>query len=108
VLDDPSLTGSVTSNATFPHFVVPGDPSHSYLYVSISTGQMPPPSMAGTPQNPVPTASDLSLLYGWIVACFSGPDAGYVTGGGFWGPSAGDGGTSADGGASGTGDASGD
>jgi len=106
VLDDPSLTGSVTSNATFTHFVVPGDPASSYLYVSIATGQMPPPSMAGAPANPVPTAADLSVLYGWIVACF--PDAGgYVNGGGYWGPSA-DGGTSGDAGASGDGGAGGD
>jgi Planctomycete cytochrome C len=87
VLDDPSLQGNATTSATFPHFVVPGDPSHSYLYVSIATALMPPPSMAGSPPNPVPTASDLSVLYGWIVACF--PDAGgYVSGGGLWGPGA--------------------
>jgi hypothetical protein len=102
VLDDPSLVGGVTSNATFPHFVVSGDPSHSYLYVSIASGQMPPPSMAGAPPNPVPTAADLSVLYGWIVACFPGPDAGYVTGGGSYGPAS----PTSDGGAGG--DASGD
>ena len=108
VLDDPSLVGSVTTNATFPRFVVPGDPSHSYLYLRTADGTMPPPSMAGAPPNPVPTASDLSVLYGWIVACF--PDAGgYVSGGGSWGPGAsgtdggpaGDGGTADEGGTSG-------
>ncbi len=99
--------GNTTTNATFPHFVVPGDPYNSYLYVAIASGQMPPTSTAGGPANPVPTVSDLSVLYGWITACFS--DAGgYVNGGGDWGPGAGDGGASADGGASGTGDAGGD
>ncbi len=88
VMDDPSLLGSTTTSATFPRFVVPGDPSHSYLYVSIASGQMPPASMAGAPANPVPTASDLSVLYGWILACCPGGDAGYVSGGGFYGPGA--------------------
>jgi len=109
VLDDPSLQGSVTTNATFPRFVVPGDPSQSFLYVSIANGHMPPPSIAGAPPNPVPTASDLSVLYGWIVACF--PDAGgYVTGGGSWGPGppGTDGGASGEGGTSGGGDAGAD
>lgn len=88
VTDDPSLLGSTTTSATFPRFVVPGDPSHSYLYVSIASGQMPPASMAGAPPNPVPTASDLSVLYGWILACFPGSDGGYASGGGFYGPGA--------------------
>ena len=105
VLQDPSLVGNTTSNATFPHFVVPGDPYNSYLYVAIASGQMPPASTAGAPPNPVPTAADLSVLYGWITACFS--DAGgYVNGGGDWGPGApgADGGTSGEGGASASGD----
>lgn len=98
VLDDPSLLGSSTTSATFPHFVVPGAPSQSYLYVSIASGQMPPASMAGAPSNPVPTASDLSVLYGWILACCPGSDAGYVSGGGgFYGPGAPDAGDTADG-----------
>jgi hypothetical protein len=84
VMDDPSLVGSTTTSTTLPHFVVPGAPYQSYLYVRIANGTMPPASMAGAPVNPVPTASDLSVLYGWILACF--PDAGgYVTGGGSYG-----------------------
>lgn len=88
VLDDTSLVANTTSSASFPHFVVPGNPYGSYLYVSIAGGQMPPASIPGAPPNPVPTAANLSVLYGWILACFSGPDAGYVTGGGFYGPGA--------------------
>jgi len=91
VLDDKSLVANTTTSATFPRFIVPGDPYTSYLYVSVAGGQMPPASIPGAPQNPVPTASDLSVLYGWIQACFPGPDAGYVNGGGFYGPG-GDGG----------------
>jgi hypothetical protein len=86
VLDDAMLTSNMTTNATFPSFVVSGNPYTSYLYVSVANGTMPPASIPGGAQNPVPTASDLSVLYGWIQACLPGPDAGYVTGGGDYGP----------------------
>ena len=63
---------------------------------------MPPTAQAGYPVIPRPSASDLSVLYGWIVACVPGPDGGggaYVNGGGSYGPGAGveddDGGASA-------------
>jgi hypothetical protein len=82
VLDDAKLVTTPTGNAMYPHFVAPGDPYGSYLYVAITGGQMPP---SGTPANPAPSAADVSVLYGWILACF--PDAGgYVTGGGDYGP----------------------
>jgi Planctomycete cytochrome C len=82
VLDDALLVTSPTGNAQYPHFVVPGNPYGSYLYVAIAAGQMPP---ASTPPGPAPSAADLSVLYAWILACF--PDAGgYVTGGGDYGP----------------------
>jgi hypothetical protein len=86
VLDDTSLVSGTTTNATFPRFVVPGDPYGSYLYVAISNGQMPPAAASGATPSPAPTAADLSVLYGWIQACFPGPNSGYVNGGGFYGP----------------------
>jgi hypothetical protein len=96
VLDDTSLTTNMTTNATFTRFVVPGDPYSSYVYVSIANGTMPPAAIPGGPAVPVPTAADVSVLYGWIQACFAGADAGYANGGGLYGPGyedAGEGGT---------------
>jgi hypothetical protein len=94
VLDDKSLVSNTTKSTTSPHFVVPGDPYASYVYIRIADGTMPPASTAGGPQNPMPTAADLSVLYGWIQACVPGPNTGYVNGGGFYGPG-GDGGSTA-------------
>ena len=53
---------------------------------------MPPASIPGGPQYPMPTPADVSVLYGWIQACFSGAGAGYDTSGGFYGPGYEDGG----------------
>jgi hypothetical protein len=87
VLDDARLLASPTTSPTYPSFVVPGDPYHSYLYVSVASGLMPAASAPGTAPSPIPTASDVSVLYGWIQACFPG-SGGYVTGGGDYGPGA--------------------
>lgn len=91
ILDDGQLTGAA--------LVVPGDPLHSVLYVSVaqglsgSTSGMPPTSLAGYSSIPRPTASDLSVLYAWIVACLPGADAGgYALGGGDYAPGSSDGG----------------
>jgi len=91
VLDDGQLTGAVaqtaTSDAGGPQkLVVAGNPAQSMLYVSVAQGLggsqtgMPPLSLAGYPVIPRPSASDVSLLYAWILACFPGA-GGYVTGG---------------------------
>jgi hypothetical protein len=86
VLDDAQLASNMTTSATFPSFVVPGSPYTSYLYVSVASGAMPPASVVGGPQYPVPTAADVSMLYGWIAQCFPGADGGYAAGGGDFGP----------------------
>jgi hypothetical protein len=91
VLNDGQLTSAVSPTATDDagapqKLVVAGDPVHSALYVSVAQGLggsqtgMPPLTLAGYPDIPRPTASDVSLLYAWILACFPGA-GGYVTGG---------------------------
>ena len=90
VLDDGQLTGATAQTATDDggapqKLVVAGDPAHSALYVSVALGLggsqtgMPPLALAGYPSIPRPTASDVSLLYAWILACFPGA-GGYVSG----------------------------
>ena len=91
VLDDGQLTSAVAQTATGDvggpqKLVVAGNPGSSMLYTSVaeglggSTTGMPPLTLAGYPVIPRPTASDVSLLYAWIIACFPGA-GGYVTGG---------------------------
>lgn len=91
VLDDGQLAGGA--------LVVPGNPLQSTLYTSVaqglsgSTSGMPPMALAGYPSIPRPTASDLSVLYAWIVACLPGTDAGaYDLGAGDYAPGSTDGG----------------
>ena len=77
VLDDMALVSQKSTNATLPNQVTPGDPYGSNLYVRVANGTMPPVAAAGAPANPRPTAADLSVLYGWITACFG--KNGYVS-----------------------------
>jgi hypothetical protein len=89
VLDDTMLASAVSETAGLDSgipgkLIVPGAPYQSGFYVSVArslanaASGMPPP---GT--NPRPNAADLSVLYAWITACFSGTDAGaYELGGG--------------------------
>jgi hypothetical protein len=98
VLDDIQLASAVSQTSTDDtgaptRLVLPGDPRHSLLYASAaaglsgSTGGMPPLTLAGYPSIPRPTASDLSLLYAWITACFPGLDGGaYDLGSGDYAP----------------------
>jgi hypothetical protein len=98
VLNDGQLASAVSQTATDDagapaRLVVPGDPRHSTLYASVaaglsgSTSGMPPLTLAGYPSIPRPTASDLSLLYAWITACFPGLDGGaYDLGSGDYAP----------------------
>lgn len=86
VLDDTQLVSSVSQTATADggaqKLVVPGAPLRSALYASVAQGLsgsasgMPPLTLAGYASIPRPTASDLSVLYAWITACFAGTDAG--------------------------------
>jgi len=91
VLDDGQLARAVAQTATDDagapqKLVVAGNPGSSMLYTSVaeglggSTTGMPPLTLAGYSVIPRPTASDVSLLYAWIIACFPGA-GGYVTGG---------------------------
>jgi hypothetical protein len=98
-LDDAQLAvaqsqTAVTDAGVPQKLIVPGDPLHSWYYVRVAQGMgggqggMPPLAMPGYPTIPRPSASDLSVLYAWIVACFPGTDAGaYALGGGNYAPS---------------------
>lgn len=97
VLDDSQLatahSQSAVTDAGLPQpLIVPGSPRQSWLYVRVAQGMggaqggMPPLAMPGYPAIPRPSAADLSLLYGWVLACFPGTDGGaYVQGGGNYG-----------------------
>ena len=95
VMDDGQLTGALAQTVTDAgapqRLVVAGDPAHSLLYVSVAAGLggadggMPPTALAGYPVIPRPSASDVSVLYAWIVACLPGA-GGYVSGGGDYAP----------------------
>jgi hypothetical protein len=91
VLSAPQLAAatsqSTTGDAGAPQkLVVAGNPLQSPLYQSVAQGLsggatgMPPVALAGYASIPRPTASDVSILYAWIVACLPGA-GGYVTGG---------------------------
>jgi hypothetical protein len=100
VMDDAQLVGrpsqtALTDAGTPQLLAVAGDPLDSWIYVRVAQGMggvqggMPPLTMAGYPTIPRPTPSDLSVLYGWLLACFPGADGGgYVVGGGSYAPSA--------------------
>jgi hypothetical protein len=83
VLDDDKLVTEVWVREGQPaqRFVIPGDPDHSAIYVRAAIiGDMPPqPTDLGTPRNPKPSLSDLSVLREWIMHCAPGAPA---TGGG--------------------------
>ena len=90
VLSDSQLVVAVSQTATDDagapeKLVVAGDPTYSMLYLSVAAGLsgsqsgMPPLALAGYPVIPRPTASDVSVLYGWIVACLPGAGR-YVSG----------------------------
>jgi hypothetical protein len=101
VLDDQQLVGrpsqtALTDAGTPQLLAIAGNPADSWLYVRVAQGLggvqggMPPLTMAGYPTIPRPTASDLSVLYGWLLACFPGADGGgYVVGGGSYAPAPG-------------------
>jgi hypothetical protein len=87
ILDDSRLVGAVSQTATDDagqplRLVVPGDPAHSWLYARVAGGVagsaagMPPPSAQSIAGVSHCTASDLSVLYGWIFACVPGTDGG--------------------------------
>jgi hypothetical protein len=90
ILDDSQLTTKSSPDFTnadgIPaQYVVPGDPADSLIYERAASGQMPPPatqlSQIGLAQDAAaalvyPTASDLSVLYGWIQNCVQGADGG--------------------------------
>ncbi|MGD0524500.1 MAG: hypothetical protein ABSE49_05135 [Polyangiaceae bacterium] len=91
VLSDTQLAAataqSTTGDAGAPQkLVVAGNPLQSPLYQSVAQGLsggstgMPPVALAGYASIPRPTASDVSILYAWIVACLPGA-GGYVSGG---------------------------
>jgi hypothetical protein len=88
VMDNAQLQTNTTSSSAFPHYLVPGSPFTSYLYVTVANGTMPPPAVAGGPQNATPSPADISMLYGWIQACFAGDGGagGYDQSGGNYGP----------------------
>ena len=108
VLDDMKLATS-KNNAQTKNMVVPGDPLNSYVYqrvvggLKVGNGGMPPdisavPSIVGASAyqaNPnivvYPTASDVSVLYEWILTCMPGANASAnqdTYGGGVHGPAA--------------------
>jgi hypothetical protein len=112
ILNDAQLATALSQTAVLPdggpqRLLAPGSPYSSWLYQSVALGLsgsssgMPPTAQPGYPVIPRPSAAELSVLYGWIVACVPGPDGGggaYVNGGGSYGPGAGvddDGGASA-------------
>jgi hypothetical protein len=76
VLDDNKLIHEQFTREQQPpqRYVVPGDPSHSVLYMRVAViGDMPPqPTDLGTPRNPAPTLSDFSVLRDWIEHCLPG------------------------------------
>ncbi|HEX4353037.1 MAG TPA: hypothetical protein VHZ95_08990 [Polyangiales bacterium] len=82
VLDTTRLLTMVSATAVDPdtmqpaHFLVPGDPDHSRIYLRPLHGEMPPPDVVGLPPNPRPSVSDLSVLRQWISSCVEQPDGG--------------------------------
>jgi hypothetical protein len=94
ILDDQTLVSLTSQTATLDsgapqRLLIVGDPSDSRLYQMVAEGLMPPASTNGT-SVPRPSVADLSVLYGWILACADGADGGgYVFGGGDYGPDAG-------------------
>ena len=91
VLDDTQLAAATAQTAigdagAAQKLVVAGNPLQSLLYQTVAQGLsgastgMPPVALAGYPSIPRPTASDVSILYAWIVACLPGA-GGYVTSG---------------------------
>jgi hypothetical protein len=84
VLDDAKLVSELWIREGQPaqRFVIPGDPDHSAIYQRAAViGDMPPqPTDLGTPRNPQPSLSDLSVLREWIMHCAPAP-AGSVAGG---------------------------
>jgi hypothetical protein len=83
VLDDSALLTRqwVREGQSPQRFVIPGDPEHSVLYTRVALiGDMPAqPSDVATPRNPVPSPSDVSVLYEWILDC-TGPSEGRGSG----------------------------
>jgi hypothetical protein len=91
VLDDTQLADATSQTATNEagapqKLVIAGNPLQSPLYQSVAQGLsgastgMPPVALAGYASIPRPSASDVSILYAWIVACLPGA-GGYVSGG---------------------------
>lgn len=73
VLDDQRLVTEEFTREEQPpqHYVIPGDPDHSVLYVraAILRDMPPQPTDLGTPRNPAPSLSDFSVLRDWIEHC---------------------------------------
>jgi hypothetical protein len=97
VLDDAKLVTEQWIREGQPpqRFVIPGDPDHSAIYVRAAiVGDMPPqPTDLGSPRNPRPSLSDLSVLREWIMHCAPGAPA---EGGGAGGAGGGGGGAGGD------------
>lgn len=71
---DPNVMIGMTSNYAKDdegpaHFLTPGDPQHSRIYLRPLNGEMPPADIIGLPAYPRPTAADLSVLQSWIHDC---------------------------------------
>jgi len=77
VLDDQKLVSEqwIREGQPAQRFAIPGDPEHSAIYVRLAiVGDMPPqPTDLGTPRNPQPSLSDVSVLREWIMHCLPAP-----------------------------------
>jgi hypothetical protein len=111
ILNDDQLATAFSQTAVLPdggpqRLLIPGNPYGSRLYQRVASGLsgsaagMPPTAQAGYPTIPRPTASDLSVLYAWIVRDCAEYSGGYVIGGGNYGPSGTSGAGADDGGSS--------
>jgi len=83
VLDVTKLLAATSSTVKDPqtmqpvHFLVPGDPDHSRVYVRMYKREMPPGDIVGLPNNPNrPTVSDISVVRDWISQCVGSKPAG--------------------------------
>jgi hypothetical protein len=54
------------------HFLVPGEPEKSRVYVRVFQREMPPRDVVGLPENNNrPTVSDISVIHHWISNCLA-------------------------------------
>jgi len=76
VLNVPKLLTAVSNTVKDPetkepvHFLVPGQPEKSRVYVRVFQREMPPRDVVGLPENTNrPTVSDISVIHHWISNC---------------------------------------